>query len=588
METINSSQVRLLYNPHLQNVEMTEKLFAVRHKQFALLLNNILKEKENSIPQHHLIIGQHGMGKTAMLKRMEVELHREKYRKQFIPLLFQPEQYNVKSPAEFWLNALDALTDSLKLENYPVAILDDIDKAIQKFSGKTAETVSREAYKFLMDTCHRLCRRPVILIDSIEILFNGLDSSNKDKQEQWAFRKMLSENGAPIIAGACITAIDDIVKYDMPFYDFFKIQYLRELNYEEFYTLLNNLVTVTGSNETVFSTIQQNASRLKALFELTGGNPRLTVILFDQISRGFSTDINDDLNILIDAVTPVYQAKINRLSKQQQIILDAIALHWDAISLKALATATRLENSQLSPQLIRLIDEGWIEMTPASRDKGNAYFISERFFNIYYLIRNGSRRHKERIYCLSRFLECFYKREELEKITKNHSCSQCQAVEDIINAMSFGNSKKFSEISQNEFEEKTVSVKNKNSIDYYLFKTGFELYRQNEGLAKENIIQAFEIAEKHYELATMSNKHLWIRLSSLVIKTGYGAWLLAILEAKGYDIALSPYYTAIKAMEIERQDIKNGGKNAEIYLNNRAVEISEPAKKIIEEIRKDI
>jgi hypothetical protein len=57
------------------------------------------------------------------------------------------------------------------------------------------------------------------------------------------------------------------------------------------------------------------------------------------------------------------------------------------------------------------------------------------------------------------------------------------------------------------------------------------------------------------------------------------------LEEKGYDVVLSPYYTAIQALEIENQDSKNGKENAEIYLNNRAVEISEPARKIVEKIR---
>ena len=67
---------------------------------------------------------------------------------------------------------------------------------------------------------------------------------------------------------------------------------------------------------------------------------------------------------------------------------------------------------------------------------------------------------------------------------------------------------------------------------------------------------------------------------------GYGTWMLTILEENGYDIVLSPYYTAIQALEIEKQDSKNGQRDAEIYLKNRAVEISEPARMIIEKMRK--
>ena len=51
---------------------------------------------------------------------------------------------------------------------------------------------------------------------------------------------------------------------------------------------------------------------------------------------------------------------------------------------------------------------------------------------------------------------------------------------------------------------------------------------------------------------------------------------------------LSPYYTAIQALEIEKQDNKNGKENAEIYLKNRAAEISHLARMIIEKMRKYI
>ena len=414
-ESINLSQTGLLYNPQLQDDKTVEKLFAVRQKQFELLLNKLLHEKENSIPQHHLIIGQRGMGKTTLLKRMEVELHKEPYRQRFIPLLYREEQYNVKDLAEFWLNTLDALADSLQAEKKHIQMVADIDKTIRELSRKPPEIISEEAYKHLTDICCDLNRRPVLLLDNIGLIFKRLDNGKKSKPEQWALRKLLSENGAPIVVSGGVTLVDDVNNYGMPFYDFFQIQQLYKLNYNEFTKLLLNLATVTNSDKIVFDSIQKNSSRQKSLLELTGGSPRLTVMLFEQIAKDFSSNINDDLEKLADSITPFYKARFEELPAQQQIIIDAIALNWDAISLKKLSIATRMQNNQLSPQLKRLVDDGWIETTPAFKAKGKAYFISERFFNIYYLIRNSSRRHKDKVYCLSRFLECFYGKEELRK-----------------------------------------------------------------------------------------------------------------------------------------------------------------------------
>jgi len=538
METpISLSQIGL-YNPQRQSAEVTEKLFVARLKQFELLLNKILQEKENSIPQHYLIIGQRGMGKTTMLKRMEVELHKPEYRRRFIPLLFPEEQYNVKDLTVFWLNCLNALADSLELEDKEKygANISDIDKTIQELSKKTLEINSEEAYKYLMNICRSLRRRPVLLIDNIGLVFSRLDDNKKNKQEQWVLRKILSENGVPIIVSAGSTVTDDVVNYEMPFYDFFQIQYLKKLSFEEFMELLENLADRTQINTDITPLMRKEKPRLQTLYQFTGGNPRTAVMLFKLLVKGFSADINDDLDALVDEVTPFYKAKFEELPQQQQIIIDAIAMNWDAIPLKELSMATHFENSQLSPQLKRLTDEGWIETTPAYNAKGNAYFISERFFNTWFLIRRSNRRQKRGVRSLSEFMECLYGQERMTQ-----------------------------------------------EADRFLHETLFELHNRNEGIAKEYLSNALQTIENELPKSTFES---WCYFAATCLQLNYDKWLLDILEEKGYDIVLSPYYTAIQALEIEKQDSKNGKANAEIYLKNRAIEISEPARMIIEKIRK--
>ena len=216
METaININQIRL-YNSQRQSDEVFRQLFTVRQEQFELLLTKIVQEKKNSIPQHYLIIGQRGMGKSMMLKRIEVELRNE-YRTSFIPLLFPEEQNNIRSLAEFWLNNLMVLVKSLKAENYPPEKLADIIRKRDEISKSTPEKISNEAHKYLIDICRELSRRPVLLIDNIGMVFSRLDSNKRNKKEQWTLRKILSENGAPIVVSAGVIVTDDLVNYDMPF-----------------------------------------------------------------------------------------------------------------------------------------------------------------------------------------------------------------------------------------------------------------------------------------------------------------------------------------------------------------------------------
>ena len=80
-----------------------------------------------------------------------------------------------------------------------------------------------------------------------------------------------------------------------------------------------------------------------------------------------------------------------------------------------------------------------------------------------------------------------------------------------------------------------------------------------------------------------STIHIWYYFAAICLDLKYGEWLLNIFRKKSFDKILSPYYVAIQAIEIER---KENVKRAEIYLENRAVEIAEPARVIIEKINK--
>ncbi len=391
-----------LYNPQRTSDSDVEALFVARTKLFNFLIEKLKKESVNSIPQHYLIIAQRGMGKTTLLKRIEVELRKNDFNQFFIPLLLPEEQYNLKNIAEFWLNVLDALADTLEIEKrHDDAVKIDIKiKDLQQI--KNDEELANEAYKFLKSFCLSLNRRPVLLIDNMNLIFNRLE-----KSQQHTLRAWLMQNGAPILVGASAVAMEDTSDYGAPFYDAFQIHYLKKLTFEELKDILINLAKLTQSEE-VIPLIEKETGRIKTLHQLTGGNTRTAVMLFRLIIKGFSKEINDDLEAILDEITPLYKARFEELPTQMQVIVDAIALHWDPINLEQLRNETRYDNGQLSPQLKRLVELGWIERLDAYKAKGSAYQISERFFNIWFLMRRSSRRQKKELYCLSKFLESFY------------------------------------------------------------------------------------------------------------------------------------------------------------------------------------
>jgi tetratricopeptide (TPR) repeat protein len=399
-----------LYNPQRLSDEIVEDLFVVRKKYFQLLMDKINKEKENSIPQHYLFIGQRGMGKSTLLKRIEVELRKKD--SNFIPLLFPEEQYNLSNLSEFWLNSLDAMADALELikDKDDVKLIDTKVKELQKI--KDEDDLAKQAFQFLIEMSKKINKRPVLLIDNMSFIFDRLN-----KSEQHTLRAWLMQNNAPILIGASAVDIEDTFNYGAPFYDAFQISYLNKLSFDELLEILNNLAKLTNAQE-VLVNIHDEIGRLKTIHQLTGGNPRTAVMLFKIIVKGFSKEINDDLEALLDEITPLYKARFEELPTQLQIIVDAIALHWDPINLEQLRLETKLENGQLSPQLKRLVELGWIEKLNAYKAKGSSYQISERFFNIWFLMRRSSRRQKKELYCLSKFLETFYG-DDLQEVAQN-------------------------------------------------------------------------------------------------------------------------------------------------------------------------
>lgn len=394
-----------VYNTQRISDEESLQNFIARKKEFRVLVNTIKNTHPNRPPQHQLIIGQRGMGKTTLLKRLEVELRQGPLNKRFIPLLFPEEQYNLDNLSTFWLNCLDALADILDIQGeeeevkgldqeiYRLVSLADIDQRAEK------------AYRFFCHMTFNLGRIPVLLIDNIDFVFRRL---NKD--ELHVLRAFLTESGAPVVIGASSSTVIEAEDYDSPFYDAFQIHYLKKLSTQELLEIMRALAK--NDDPALREEINQHKARLKAINQLTGGNPRTAVILYNQIQKGFSDTIVEDLDLILDELTPIYKARYEELSEKQQIIVNAIAMSWDPLSLDKIRAITGLEAGQLSPQLKRLAEMGWIEKPLNERYKGGAYELCERMFNIWYLMRRSSRRQKKGVFCLSKYLEAFYENEE--------------------------------------------------------------------------------------------------------------------------------------------------------------------------------
>lgn len=402
-----------LYNTGRMTSDQVMAAFVARHAQRERLMAEIAAEADGSRPQHHLIVGQRGMGKTMLLARIAAGLRKdEALARRFIPLVFAEEQYAVDRLSKFWLNCLDSLADARELAQDHAAgnkidqIVSDLNKSAMR-PAKDDQPFADEVYRAFEAAAHASGQRPVLLVDNLQIVFERLD-----ERQQHSLRELLMRAGAPILIGASPSPPPASQDYGAAFYDHFKVHYLKPLSEDEMRDLMVRLADAADRPE-VRQRVMDHPQRLKVLRQLTGGNPRTTLTLFVLYAEDFALNVFKDLENLLDRVTPLYKARFEEQTEQQQVITSAVANHWDPVTTAKLAELTMLPPATLSAQIDRLEKTGILERVELFEESRNGYQLAERFLNIWFLMRGASRRQRRAVEFLTRFLESFYSSEEL-------------------------------------------------------------------------------------------------------------------------------------------------------------------------------
>jgi len=393
-----------IYNPSVINDEDFLKGFVARHNEAKHIIKSLGECSDTGPATHQLIFGQRGMGKSTMLRKVALAVENDpELNERFIPLGFREEQYNVHNLETFWQNCVDSLGDwferteqLLKLQN-----LDDFVLA--------SDPSDLDYYKYFKETVASEGKRPLLLIDNFDLVVDSLPAD-----ESWAFRRILQEPNGIVVVGAAAAYMEAFSNQDLPFFDFFQVTVLEKLRPNELMRCLTRLAELRGEGgQNVLNLIENDIGRVKALFELTGGNPRTLTLLYVLLEADEVGDVFSDLESLLDQVTGLYKSRVEDLAPQARLIIDGLALQWNPCTAAELSDVTGLATNKVSSQLDRMVGDGLIEKVRKSGTKKKAYQIAERFFNIWYLMRHAPRRQRMRLKWLVNFLQIFYSTQQL-------------------------------------------------------------------------------------------------------------------------------------------------------------------------------
>ena len=287
-------------------------------------------------------------------------------------------------------------------------------------------------------------------------------------------------------------------EYSKPFYEFFNSIALEGLTFEESTALLKILGDKEQTKK-IEHIIETNPARIETLRRVTGGVPRTMVMLFDIFIEENGNTFNDLMKVL-DDVTPLYQERMNHIPKVLQNITHAIAMNWDGMLTKEIAKKTKLESKVVSAQLKQL--EKYHIVESVSIGKNKIYSIKERFFNIWYLMRFGKKKDRNRVEWLIQFLLAWYSKDELEDKAKSFMarCKTREYCPEYI--LQYTEALRYSGIDdslESILKESTEKYLEKigSSLKNDLTESNIELYKKSQlAYDSDGIEKAIEILEK--------------------------------------------------------------------------------------------
>lgn len=367
-----------------------------------------LRKNAGRKPKHHqLFIAPRGCGKTHFLSLIEDEIRRDpKLTAAYQVVRFPEEANRVGSFADFLLTICGILAS----EGAPWSELHDR-LAMEEDDNIVAETL----VKALRARWHETRRAFVLMVENLNQILE--EQMKKPKAVQALRGFLMADNGCLLIATAPVH-FGAHTKPDAPFYDFFDTQILDLLSAEDTVTLIRRNLE-WDHRQDLLARFDELRPRLLAIHTMTGGSPRLTVMLYELLSTESITAVRDQFLQLQDRITPFYQDRMRDLSPQERAVLETIATMRDTRGQPAprktpanIAKRMRMSQPQTSSLLARLTKDLYLRSDPNPDDKrSTVYTIREGFFDLW-LAMNLSRASARRIPFLSDFFAAYYQLEE--------------------------------------------------------------------------------------------------------------------------------------------------------------------------------
>ena len=383
------------FNPGtFQSDEEVIEQFVVRNRELGTVLETLRGNIESPSCQHVLAVAPRGRGKTMLLARTAAEIRTNKaLSNRLFPVRFMEESQEIFNMTDFWLETLFHLAREVSPSDSELARQLRLTHAM--LTGRWREGMLGEAARAaVLEAADRLDRKLVLMVENLQSLTHDVD-----RDFGWMLREVLQSEPQIMLLGSATSHFRGLDDASHPFFELFRIVALEPLQTEQCRRLWQVV-----SGDTV------SGREIRPLEILTGGSPRLLVIVAGFGRHRSLRQLMEELVTLIDDHTEYFRGHLIALAKTERRVYLAVLDLWRPSSAGEIATRARMDIRTVSALLGRLVNRGVV--TREGRGKKRRYAAAERLYSIYFKLRR-ERGDVVIVRDLVRFMVAFYGTGEL-------------------------------------------------------------------------------------------------------------------------------------------------------------------------------
>ncbi|MDD3952705.1 MAG: tetratricopeptide repeat protein [Lentisphaeria bacterium] len=403
------------YTPRKSSFEDLKHTFVARQVLLDEMIEAISDQRGAETPQHWMILGVRGMGKSHLITMVYHMVKRdEQLSKHWLPVLMNEEEHGVFSLHTLFIRILTKLGEELSGADKKAseAIMRFLDKL--RDSGGAEDEILEDVVAFLKDFVKTSGRRLLILLENADELLTRYLSRKNDIKK---FRNILQHDKFFMLISTSPTFFKGISSSKAPLYDFFRIRQLDLLSYEASVDLLNRWAELegkSGEEQKHPLRFRGNDYRLRVLYHLTGGNPRILLFLYMAISGqdGIQSAVDTFSKLLEEDLSSYYLSRMRDLSNQVQPIVVALAESSGSLTQTEIARLTFLPAKSIGTAMVRLEQDGLVRAVSEKKGKNTLYALTDQLFRLWYQWRTHADERRV-ITAVVEFLAVWYRKKQL-------------------------------------------------------------------------------------------------------------------------------------------------------------------------------